>query len=218
MWIFLSFVGFIALIVLAIMFLPVHVIIKTDEKGELFLRYKILFKVFGEDPNPNDPIIKTLKEAVGINRLKNQNLQKSIKNQGMASTLNETLRLLFDLIKELCGLLKYCTAKSFKFNIVCHGKDAADAAMEYGQCCAIVYPFLGALSSIIKIKKRGQKINIFCDYTNEMEDKFQYDIVLSIFMYHILAAFFRVAYKEAKRTALDDAPQNYSNNKNVKKD
>ena len=214
MWVFLGIVLFIALIITIILLLPIHIIIKTDEKGELFLRYKILFKTFGEDPDPNDPIIKTLKEAVGINRLKGQNLQNSVENQGVASTVADTLRVLFDLIKELCSLLKYCTAKSFKINIVCHGDDAAAAAIEYGQCCAVVYPFIGLLSSIIKVKKRGQKINIHCDYTGEMADTFEYEIRLKVLMCHVLAAFFRVAYKEAQRTAIDSTP---SNNIKVKK-
>ena len=70
MWIFLGILAFIIILIIAILLLPVYVILRSDENGEVYLRYKILFKTFGEDPDPNNPIIKTLLDASGISELK----------------------------------------------------------------------------------------------------------------------------------------------------
>lgn len=200
MWIFLGVVGFIALLITIILLLPVYVILRTDENGDVYLRYKILFKTFGENPDPNNPILKTLKEASGISRLEKKNIKSDVEKDGFYETLGQTCRLLTGLLKELASLLKYCHAKKFVFKVVCAEETAADTAISYGQCCAIVYPLASFLSSIMNVKKRGQKIDISCDYEGK-KGSFDYDFVIWVRFYHVLAAFFRVAVKEAKRTA-----------------
>ena len=199
MWIFLSIVGVIALIILAILMLPVYIIIKSDENGELILRYKILFKTFGENPDPNNPILKALKKASGISRLEKKNLKSSAKETGISTTVSQTLRIVIDVLREVVAILKYCTAKRFYIKVVCAEEDAADTAISYGKCCAAVYPIAGLLSSIMKVRKKGQHIDISCDYLGGKDD-FQFDFLISVRLYHVIAAFFRIAFKEAKRT------------------
>lgn len=204
MWIFLSIIGFLCLLITIILLLPVKIIIKSDEEGELYLRYKILFKTFGEDPDPNDPIIKTLKELSGITRIEKKNVKKNIKAIGYLSTAAEICRLLADFIKELGSLLKYCTAKKFHLRLVCSGEDAAEAAINYGKCCTFIYPLTAALGSNMKVRKKGYDVNVICDFTDRKED-FEYDFLLSVKLAHAVAAFFRVALKEARRTAEESA-------------
>ena len=207
MWIFLGIIAFLILLITFLLLSPVYVIIKNDDNNEFFLRYKYLFWTFGEDPDPNNPIIKTLKDASGITRLEKKNLESNVKRSGLSDTVNQTLRMLVDLLGELAKLLKYCTFKKFMLTIVCAEAEAEDTAVSYGQCCATVYPTLGFLNSIIKFRKRGSKINISCDYESKKEI-FLYDCLLSVSLSHVLAAFFRVAWKEAKRTneALPQTP------------
>lgn len=200
MWIFLSVLGFICLIIAVILLLPVKIIIKNDEDGELYLRYKILFKTFGEDPDPNDPIIRTLKELSGITRIEKKNLEKNVKAAGYLTTAAEICRLLADFLKELGSLLKYCTAKKFRFKLTCSGKDAAEAAINYGKCCSFVYPITAALGSSMKVRKKGYDVNVICDFTDGKEE-LEYEFIISVILAHALAAFFRVALKEARRQA-----------------
>ena len=206
MWIFLSIVGVIALIILAILMLPVYIIIKSDENGELILRYKILFKTFGENPDPNNPILKALKKASGISRLEKKNLQSSAKETGLSTTVSQTLRIVIDLLREVVAILKYCTAKRFYIKVVCAEEDAADTAISYGKCCAAVYPIAGLLSSIMKVHKKGQHIDISCDYLGGKDD-FQFDFLISVRLFRVIAAFFRIAFKEAKRTVDEQTSQ-----------
>lgn len=207
MWIFLSVLGVLALVITVILLLPVYIIIKIDENGELILRYKILHKTFGENPDPNNPILKTLKKASGISRLEKKNLQSSAESKGLSSTVSQTLRIVSDLLKEVVNLLKYCYAKKFYIKVVCAEEDAADTAISYGKCCAVVYPVAGLLSSIMKIRKRSQKIDISCDYTGG-KDEFCLDFLISVRLYRVLAAFFRIAFKEAKRTVNEQTAAN----------
>ena len=69
MWIALGIIGFLAALITVILLLPVKVIIKNNENNELILRYKFLWKTFGERLDPNDPIIRTLKSLSGYERL-----------------------------------------------------------------------------------------------------------------------------------------------------
>ena len=78
MWIALGIVGFLAALITVILILPVKVIIKSDGNDELYLRYKFLGKTYGEDPDPNDPIILMLKKAGGVIGA------KIVKNGGLA--------------------------------------------------------------------------------------------------------------------------------------
>ncbi len=199
MWIFLGIVAFLVLLITAILHLPVYIIIKSDDSGELMIRYKFLHKTFGENPDPNNPILKTLKKASGISRLEAESLQLNVQKSGLLGTVSQTCRILIDLLKEVGKILKYCTAKRLSIKIICTGDDAAEAAINYGQCCTVIYPFAGLLSSIMKIRKKGQNINISCDYDGK-QDIFKIDFLIMIRFYRVLAAFFRIALKEAKRT------------------
>ena len=58
MWIVLGIIGFLALLITVILLLPVKIILRNDDKEALILRYRFLGKTFGEDPNPDDPIVK----------------------------------------------------------------------------------------------------------------------------------------------------------------
>lgn len=215
MWIALGILLFLAIIIIAILMLPILVIIKTDENNELIFRYKLLNKVYGENPDPNNPIFKILTQSAGISRLKYNNLQTSFKKRGAANTIREILRIVFDLIKEVLGILKFCKAKKFDLDIVVRGEDAAETAIEYGECCAVAYPLLGAVFANVKINLKVPKVNIACDYDSKDKTTFKCDIVLSVRLVRVLVAFFRIAFMEAKRT-INDMRAQYP--QNVKKD
>lgn len=199
MWIFLGILGFIAVIITVILLLPVYIIIKNDENGNPIIRYKFLFKTYGENPDPNNPLLKAVKKLAGIDNLSKKQLQHDIARRGVRNTLSQTFDILIDLLHEILGLLKYCTATKLKLEVVCASEDAADAAIGYGQCCAIAYPLIGLVESALKKTcRRGRKINIRCDF-NEKEDYANYNFTVYIRIYHLIAALFRVSVAEAKR-------------------
>lgn len=217
MWIALAIIAFLALLITVILILPIYVIIKNDENNELILRYKFLGKIYGENPNPNDPIVKALKRASGIHRLDKKELKKSTEIQPLKETVSESLSLIWDLLKELVGLLKYCKTKKFHIQIHCTGDDPADNAILCGKYFAVSYGLLHALRPIIRIPRRSCKIQIDSGDTTEKEI-FRYDVLLLVRFSHALAAFWRLAYAEAKRTgAQQRAEEERRNRYNSKK-
>lgn len=199
MWIFLGIVAAIALIITVILLLPVYVVVKSDEQGQLMLRYKFLHMTFGENPDPNNPIIRVAKEITGLSKTDKEVFRSNVKKSGVVITVQDTLRVLLSLLREVVKVVKYCTLTKLELNIVCTGDDAADAAIGYGKCCAAVYPFIGFIGSVMKIKKRGQNIGLRCDY-NGGDGEFSYHAVIRIRVCRVLAALIRIVYKEAMNT------------------
>jgi hypothetical protein len=198
MWIILGIIGFIALLICVILCLPVKIILKNDENNALILRYKFLFKTFGEDPDPNDPIVKMLKTAVGADRLDSKSVKSNIQKDGLQSAVTDSFQTLIQLLKEALNLLQFGKITRLHIQIRCAHEDADEAAVQYGWCCAAVSAALNILRGFLTIGKRGQNIDIGCDFAAS-QSLFRYDVVLSIRFSRILSAFWRIALAEAKR-------------------
>lgn len=198
MWILLAIIAFLAALITTILLLPIKVIIKNDEHNELILRYKYCFWTFGENPNPNDPIIKTIKTAVGMDRLEKSKVREDISTKGFQTTLKETFSILVDLLKEILQLLKRCTVSCFQVTIRCGGEDADQVAIQYGKCCAATYSLFNIVRSFLKVRKRGCRVDVGCDFAAE-KSTFRYHLVLKVRAARVLAALWRVALAEARR-------------------
>ncbi len=199
MWIFLGITGALAAIITFIAMLRVYIIVKSDDQGELMLRYKILWKTFGEDPDPNDPVVKALKKATGIENLERVNVQKDIQRSGLQTAISQTVEILVALFKEVLNILQYCTATKFEVHALCTSEDAAEAAITYGETCALVYPLLGMLENALKkVRPRGKNIDIRCSFDGEKEPV-RYNFTVYLRMRHVLAALWRVSLAEARR-------------------
>ncbi len=203
MWIFLGIVTFLVLFIIVILMLPIAVIIKTDQNGELIFRYKFLNKVYGENPNPNNPIVKKLKDASGVSRLKKDKIKNSVKSGSLSDTVGESLSLILSLLKRLLALLKYCKIKTLKIKIVCAEGDAAQTAISYGKCYSFVSPLIGFIHSTMKICKKGEDISISCDYTKQ-KGFFEFETMLSVHLFRIIVALLLVAADKAKRGSVQD--------------
>lgn len=213
MWIALGILLFIAAIITVILMLNVFIVIKSDENGELYLVYRFVGKTFGEEPDPNNPIVIALKKTTGVSQINTASLKKSVKESGFVGTVSSTYHILISLLKELKEVLKFCTAKKLYVDIICTGEDAAQAAINYGKCSSVTYPFLGMIHSIIKVKRGCEKINISCDY-NSQNPSFKYDMLISVRLCHLLAALIRVAYKEARRNLENEESLSTEEHKN----
>lgn len=132
------------LLIAVILLLPVRVIIKYGDGDEVKLLYRFLGKTFGENPDPNNIIVKSAKKLTGISRFDSIGTVKgSIEDMGVSATAGQIADILMSLLGRVVWILKYCVAERFFIKAVCAGDDAADAAMEYGAVCAVVYPLVG---------------------------------------------------------------------------
>ncbi len=198
MWIALGIVGGLAALITVILLLPVKIIIKNDENDPLILRYKFLFKTYGEDPDPNDPIIKALKTASGIDRLEKRVLQENDRVVGVVKAVKESYSMLADLLKELWNLLRFCRVTKLMIKIRCTGDGADQVAIRYGEYCTATYSLLNVLRGFMKVRKRGCKIDIGCDFEGETS-LFRYDVLLKTNVSHVLAALWRTVMAETNR-------------------
>lgn len=206
MWVLLSILAFLAALITVIALLPVKVIIKNDETSGLILRYKLLFKTFGENPNPDDPIVKVLKKSGGVDRLEKVATPENIQSDGLQKTVSDSYAALIGILKELLFLLKNCTVTRLHLKIRCADEEPDQAALHYGICNAATHTLLGVVSSFLKIRKRGCKIDIVCDFS-QSNSLFRYEVVLTVPLGRVLAAFWHLVLEEAKRVAVEQQDQ-----------
>lgn len=179
----------------AFLLLPVKFTIRNDDENHLYLRVKFLFWTFGE-PNKKD---KPESKSTGIEQLKSESLKARIQRDGLIDTVTVGAKILTELFRELVHLFRHCVAEKFEFKLLCSSDDAAETAIKYGSCCAIVYPLLGFINSAIKVNPKGRKIDISCQY-NGVSEVFRYDFLISVRVVFIVAALLKLLLSKAFRT------------------
>ena len=201
MWIAIGIILFLAVLVTVILLLPVYVIIKNEGESELKILYRFLFKTYGEHPDPNNPILKMLKTATGVDKLSVKTIRGGIKTGGFDVTVEQTVRVLFSLLKELGALLRFCVCKKMYVHVISAGDDPGDAAINHGICCSFVYPVLAYLKSNLKrVSKRGEDVRLECDFSG-VDDSFVYHIILRVTVGRLILALWHIVLREAKHQA-----------------
>ena len=199
MWIIPAIPAFLAALIGIILLLPVKIILKNDENNPLIIQYKFLWKTFESDPDSDgNPIIEALKTASGLGRLEKENLETDVRSQGLQKTLSQSYSMIIDLLKELLSLLKHATVTRLHIMIRCTGDGPDKAAMHYGQCCTVTYGLVNGLRNLIKVRKRGIKLDLGCDFFGD-KPRFRYEVILSVRVWFVLGALWRVVMAEAKR-------------------
>ncbi len=186
----------------AFLLLPIHIIFGNSQ-GEFRFVVKIagvkVAKLPKDNKKKNDNFMsKALKKAFGIKDDEQAALNKAgskDKKQGLAVSVGDILRIVGNTLTEIKGLLRHITVKKLTLNIKCTGEDAADAAINYGKVCAVVYPFLTLVHTTFKVKKRGEKVNLLCDYDGD-KDSFLFSVMLSVGVGRVLATATKVIFKE----------------------
>jgi len=199
--IFLIVLAVLGLLIGTILITPVSIIIKTDKGEKIKFLYKIFFKTFAEKQKrkkKTSPILNSIKKTIGISNFDKESIKQRIKTDGLPETLTESFAVIKNLLKRISDNLGYLRVKKLRINIVCAEGDAAATAICYGICCAVVSPLLAYLHSSLRINKRKEEISINCDYDSK-DSKFDFEIELSVKVFRIIIAYFRIACDQAKR-------------------
>lgn len=193
--------GALALLITVICLLPVYVYIYYDEENSLQLRYRLLWKVFGEDPNPNSPILKLLKELSGVAKFDSvKSIKETVSDSGVSYTLKQVGDVLISLLRQLVWLLPRCRVRKLELRAICAEGEPDEAAMEYGKLCAAVYPIVGIVDNIIPINRRKLLLDLRCDFEAEKSD-FALTAVIRARLGSALRALWRIVLDEAKAEA-----------------
>lgn len=189
--------GAVALIIALILALPVHILIYADRNGVKLL-YRVLFLTFGKHPNPNNPVARAAKELIGISKVSDLGrLKRSVGQTGVSATAAQVADILKQLLGRVVWLLPRCRLNRLHLTAVCTGEDAAEAAMEYGATCAVVYPLVGYLETLIPTRARGEDIRILCDLS-QAESRFCADVKLSVRIFHAARALLHIIRENVK--------------------
>ena len=199
MWIALAVI----LLIGAILLLPIHIFL-SNEEGEFFFIVEVLGIRVAEFPSESQKkdenyVTALLKKAFGLNKD-----EKSVSDQEddeyskkPSPSISETLRILGNVFTEAKAILNRIRIKRLNLNIKCTGEDAAQSAIKYGAVCAVAYPVLGLIHSNFKISKRGEKVEILCDYDGT-DDSLSFSALLSVAVGTVLTAAIKVIIKEVK--------------------
>ena len=183
----------IAALIFGIFMLPIHIIVKKNKVDGFKLQIKLAgFDLIGKKNKKvkdKTPLGKRVKAMLGLEK------EGRDKSKGGKIAVGDIIRIIGNLLKEVKDTFGHCTVKKLWLTYKCTGEDAADAAINYGKVCAVVYPFLTLVHTTFKVKERGERVDILCDYDGD-KDSFLFNIVLSVGVGRVLAAASKVIFKE----------------------
>jgi len=71
---------------------------------------------------------------------------------------------------EIKFILSFLKIKNLNLKIICSSSDAAFTAITFGAVCSAVYPLLGFIESLTKVKKGAFNLDIRSDYNSKESD------------------------------------------------
>lgn len=98
------------------------------------------------------------------------NIKKTIRSYGVVRLIRNVHAALRRIFARIFGLVKKGVFQQFDLRITVGDSDAADAALQYGEICAVTYPLLTFLKNHIKFK--NPNLEIRCNYALEYTEIF----------------------------------------------
>ncbi|MBQ2676519.1 MAG: hypothetical protein IJF54_03840 [Clostridia bacterium] len=158
--------GIIAFITMLLIF-PISIRITYDKELSVIAKY-LFFKI-------NVFPIKEKKQQK--NDTKKDPLDSSVKSKGYADTFELIKGSISPILTEFRVLLSRTNVTQFDFRLIMVGDDASNLAIQYGKVCAVVYPFISFLQTLMKFRKTN--VNISVDYLKK-EYEFYFNSKLKV--------------------------------------
>lgn len=216
MWTAVGIILGIAALFAFLLLLPVHIILKNDRQKGMVMLIRVLFITV--DPQKlsekkakkpkvkklktkEGTVSKTAKKILGISDFSGgRAFKQAVKQKGVAVVISEAMEFIKTVLAALSEFIKKVTVKKLHIHSVSADTDAADAAMDYGLTCSVVYPVLGFIQSAVDVKERGLNVDIRCDFeASESEFYIETDVFFRIF--HLLSAVLYIASENVKKGA-----------------
>ena len=216
MWVLLGIVLFLAVLAAGVLLLPIYLIVKADEQKGLQLQLRILGKTYDGEKQakpakkpakkpaqkpktaPANAVVDMLKKAFGLHRFEKAYLQNKIRENGFFSAVSEIIEIIRSVLEQIMDVIRGCVATKFQLRLRCAGTDPADTAAEYGRYCALVYPLVGYLSSVMHLRRRGADVQIGCDML-ETKTEFSCHVVIRLHVFYLVRCIAGILAAEARR-------------------
>ncbi len=206
LYILLGIVLFFA-IILAI---PIKVCVRY--KKAFFCRLHIGFvKIILYPAMPNKKKTKKKKKTEQPQKSETKKEEKKEDNFFKELGLSGVVNFLTKLVELAAGVLKdlfaHIIIKSFSLSIKVAGKDAADAAINYGRVCSVVYPLTSAVISSMKYTHYG--VDILPDFTEGAETKLEFFAIFKTRAIYLVMIVLKYGFKALKmllelKSVMDD--------------
>lgn len=180
LWILLALVALFWLLLA----MPLRIFLTYDEELHYRIKYGP-FPLIDSRKEPKEKPAATQKEAqqptqtekksssmqsllnfLGLSEVSSAaSFKNSVRQKGIIGTLQAVCYSVKQIFKRIFRLVRKATFQSFNLRIIVGDEDCADAALQYGQVCAVAFPLLSFLEHTIRFKE--QNVDIRCDYTLE---------------------------------------------------
>ncbi|MBE6798835.1 MAG: hypothetical protein E7525_03540 [Ruminococcaceae bacterium] len=178
-----SILGLIVLLLLS----HISFYVKVDSGVAMFLRF---WFVKFELPPKKRKIKKKQEETDELLKesQKDKNIiTKMIKEKGVRETVLELWSVFKPILLKAIEVFKKIKVKRLKLRVITASDDAAKTALEYGGVCAVVYPVLAFLKSVLQFPDKAADVHIDADY-DAAEPTLYLDLKLKIRVITVLRA------------------------------
>ena len=198
-------VAAIIVLVFLLLFLPLTMDLVYD--GDLFIKLKYLgITVFDDQKSEEKERKKAKKQKKKTGKstsTKDENfLLKTYKQKGLFGTISYCCGILKIVIQNIPNIAKRFKFRKLKFDLTVATDDAADTAIRYGEYCAVLYPTISLLQSVVDLKP--SQINICADF-DKTETEFKGSVLAKasviywiIIVYSMLKEIENLKYKESE--------------------
>lgn len=206
-WIILGILAALSLLIGAVLALPLDLVLQLQESKGFSIALRILGKTIPLD-QPADPQKKSLKKQkksafaekikkmLGISHLQSfDEMQKAVEERGTTETVADTLKLIGEFAGDFLKLWEQCKMARCRIRTVAGGEDAP---LIYGTACAVLYPLVAYFEQAGKLKARGKRLEIECDYQRS-ESLLEFEIIFRLRAHHLLGAFWRIIRRNVEK-------------------
>ncbi|MBQ6830255.1 MAG: hypothetical protein IJO59_03920 [Clostridia bacterium] len=182
-----------ALLLLILLLLPLDVALAVGNDRKLAVSVRVLGMSFGGEEESCNPLVRFFQKHL---KSSSEPTPKPTKDkQESAAIAKENIDLLIPLIQRLCYVLRHCRVSQCAARCVSGGDDAA---MQYGELCATVYPFVGYLQNCHRLRKRNTHMDIGWDY-DAPDSTVDLTVAVRVRVFFLAAAALPLAFQYFKR-------------------
>jgi len=160
LWVVYSLLGLLALVVIAVLFVPIYARVCYD--GELRAKIWVLgipVTLLPAEPKAKKPKAKKSKKQPDKRKpSKMEELKELLRQDSVGGTLS-FLKQMAGLVKKAVGrLLRAVTVDDLRLEMCIATDDPAVTAQRYGQVCGVLYPSLAALEHVVHVRRRHLRV------------------------------------------------------------
>ena len=161
LYIFLSILSLIFILLL----IPVRLDFKYGQEVTLTVRYAFLkMQLLPEKEKTEEPE-KPEEQKKAEGKPKENKIKKLLKEKGLGGFLKLVKELMGLVTRQMIKIIKHIKIRELDIYAVAGGENAADAAMLYGEACAVIYPAVNTIASLCNGKKCRATVDL--DYKLE---------------------------------------------------